>query len=114
MNTSPVKIDPLLEPFLTKLDDTKADELLSQLINAHTEAVIKGVIRYKLHLSVTQHAEAEDISQEAVLQLLAQLREFPRDQSFTPTTTAQIRRNKTSRARPASQTNRSEPNSNQF
>src|SRR2546423_14255058 len=79
MNTSPVKIDPLLEPFLTELDDAKADELLLQLINAHTEPVIKGVIRYKLRLSsqsATQHAEAEDINQETLLQLLSQLREF--------------------------------------
>ena len=79
MNTSPVKIDPLLEPFLTELDDARADELLLQLINAHTEPVIKGVIRYKLRLSsqsATQHAEAEDINQEALLQLLSQLREF--------------------------------------
>src|SRR5256714_2769394 len=78
MNT-PVKNDPLLEPFLTELDDSKTDELLLQLINAHIEPVIKGVIRSKLRLSshsATQHAEAEDIHQEAVLQLLAQLREF--------------------------------------
>jgi RNA polymerase sigma factor (sigma-70 family) len=81
MNTSPVKIDPLLEPFLTELDDTRADELLLQLINHHTEPVVKGVIRYKLRLSsqsATQHAEAEDIYQETVLHLLAQLREFRR------------------------------------
>ena len=78
MNESPVKIDVLLEP-LTQASDAQVDELLSQLITNHAEPVIKGVIRFKLRLNSyreTQRAEADDIQQEVVLQLLAQLQRF--------------------------------------
>src|ERR1700741_5321002 len=64
-NALPVKIDTLLEPLLT------------------------GVIRFKLRLSSsreTQHEEAEDIYQEVVLQLLAQLQRFRRLPSGNPIT----------------------------
>jgi len=79
MEKSPAKIDPLLEPLLREADDGRADDLIAQLIDAHAEPVIKGVIRYKLHLNshrASQRAEADDLSQEALLQLLAQLRRF--------------------------------------
>ena len=79
MNESPVKIDALLEPLLLEDSEERADELLLQLINVHAEPVIKGVIRFKLRLSsyrATQRAEADDIYQEVVLQLLAQLQKF--------------------------------------
>jgi DNA-directed RNA polymerase specialized sigma24 family protein len=79
MNESPVKIDVLLEPLLTGASDEQADELLSQLVTVHAEPVIKGVIRFKLRLNSfreTQREEAEDIQQEVVLQLLAQLQRF--------------------------------------
>lgn len=75
MKESPVKIDPLLEPLLVAGDD-QADELLLQFINVHAEPVIKGVIRFKLRLSTSQRAEADDIYQEVLLQLLAQLQKF--------------------------------------
>jgi len=76
MKESPVKIDALLEPLLIEGDDGRADDLLVQLINVHANPVIKGVIRFKLRLSSyssTQRAEADDIHQEVLLQLLAQL-----------------------------------------
>src|SRR6185369_1824296 len=79
MKESPVKIDVLLEPLLAEASDEQADELLSQLITVHAAPVIKAVIRYKLRLSTnreTQRAEADDIQQEVVLQLLAQLQRF--------------------------------------
>ena len=79
MKESPVKIDVLLEPLLTEASDEQADELLSQLITNHAEPVIKGVIRFKLRLNSyreSQRAEADDIHQEVVLQLLAQLQRF--------------------------------------
>lgn len=78
-NQAPVKIDVLLEPLLTEVRDDRADEILSQLITEHAEPVIKGVVRFKLRLSSfreTQREEAEDIQQEVVLQLLAQLQRF--------------------------------------
>jgi len=79
MNDSPVKIDILLEPLLAEASDAQIDELLSQLITVHAEPVIKGVIRFKLRLNSyqeTQKAEADDLRQEVVLQLLAQLQRF--------------------------------------
>src|SRR6476660_2014971 len=79
MNQLPVKIDVLLQPLLAEVRDEQADELLSQLITAHAEPVIKGVIRFKLRLNSyreTQRAEVDDIQQEVVLQLLAQLQRF--------------------------------------
>ena len=79
MKESPVKIDVLLEPLLTEVGDEHADEILSQLITTHAEPVIKGIIRFKLRLNSyreTQRAEADDIQQEVVLQLLAQLQRF--------------------------------------
>ena len=75
MNESPAKIDVLLRPLLEASDD-RADDLLLQLINVHAEPVIKGVIRFKLRLNTSQRAEADDIYQEVVLQLLAQLQKF--------------------------------------
>ena len=79
MKESPVKIDALLEPLLVEANDERADEILLQLINDHAEPVIKGVIRFKLRLSSyreTQRAEADDIYQEVLLQLLALLQKF--------------------------------------
>ena len=79
MKESPVKIDVLLEPLLAEASDEQVDALLSQLITVHAEPVIKGVIRFKLRLNSyreTQRAEADDIHQEVVLQLVAQLQRF--------------------------------------
>lgn len=82
MQESPAKlakIDPLLEPLLSATTDEHADELLSQLIAGHAEPVIKGVIRFKLRFNSyqeTQRAEADDIHQEVVLQLVGQLQRF--------------------------------------
>src|SRR5678809_177647 len=79
MQESPVKIDALLEPLLRATSDEHADELLSQLIAGHAEPVIKGVIRFKLRFNSyqeTQRAEADDIHQEVVLQLVGQLQRF--------------------------------------
>ncbi len=79
MKELPIKIDTLLEPLLVEAGDDQAGEILLQLINVHAEPVIKGVIRFKLRLSsyhATQRAEADDIYQEVLLQLLAQLQKF--------------------------------------
>lgn len=87
MRESPAQIDPLLEPLLREHGDGRADELLSRLIEEHAAPVIKGVIRYKLHLNshlATQRAETEDLYQEALLQLLARLRQFRAEPSAHP------------------------------
>ena len=54
-------------------------KLLSQLIAGHAEPVIKGVIRFKLRFNShqeSQRAEADDIHQDVVLQLVSQLQRF--------------------------------------
>ena len=87
MKESPVKIDALLEPLLSETSDERADELLLQLINNHAEPVIKGVIRFKLRLSSyreTQRAEADDIYQEVLLQLLSLLQKFRKSPEANP------------------------------
>ena len=79
MQELPVKIDTLLEPLLTASSDEHADELLSQLISGHADPVIKGVIRFKLRFNShqeAQRAEADDIHQDVVLQLVSQLQRF--------------------------------------
>jgi DNA-directed RNA polymerase specialized sigma24 family protein len=73
------KIDALLEPLLLPASNEQADELLAQLIATHAEPVIKGVIRYKLRLNyhdATQQAEADDIHQEVIVQLLVELQQL--------------------------------------
>lgn len=89
MNESPVKIDSLLEPLLVETSDEQVDKLLSQLITVHAEPVIKGVIRFKLRLNSyreSQRAEADDIHQEVVLQLVTQLQRFRKLPSGHPIT----------------------------
>jgi RNA polymerase sigma factor (sigma-70 family) len=79
MKNAPVKIDTLLEPLLSETSDEQADALFLQLITVHAGPVIKGVIRYKLRLTpyrATERVDADDISQEVILQLLAQLQRF--------------------------------------
>jgi RNA polymerase sigma factor (sigma-70 family) len=73
---SSANIDSLLEPLLLAASDQEADDLLLGLITVHAEPVIKGIIRYKLHLSshrTAQRAEADDIYQEVLVQLLTEL-----------------------------------------
>lgn len=92
MQESPAKlakIDALLEPLLSATTDEHADELLSQLIADHAEPVIKGVIRFKLRFNSyqeTQRAEADDIHQDVVLQLVTQLQRFRKLPALHPIT----------------------------
>src|SRR5687767_10231947 len=83
------KIDTLLEPLLLAASDKQAEEFLLSLITVHAEPVIKGIIRYKLHLSfhqATQRAEAEDIYQEVLLQLLTELQQLRKQPDEHPIT----------------------------
>ena len=79
------KIDILLEPLLLETSDEQADEFLSRLITVHAEPVIKGIIRYKLHLG-SHRAEADDIYQEVLLQLLAELQQLRKQPDEHPIT----------------------------
>jgi RNA polymerase sigma factor (sigma-70 family) len=78
MEESAVKIDTLLEPLLEARDE-QVDDLLLQLISEHADPVIKAIIRHKLRLgshSVAQRAESDDLYQDVLVQLLANLRQF--------------------------------------
>jgi DNA-directed RNA polymerase specialized sigma24 family protein len=89
MQEFPVKIDPVLEPLLTVTTDEHADELLSKVITEHAEPVIKGVIRFKLRFNShqeMQRAEANDIQQDVVLQLVSQLQRFRKLPAANPIT----------------------------
>lgn len=79
MEKSSAKIDTLLEPLLREVSDEQADELLLQIITAHVEPVARGIIRYKLHLGPHRadgRTETDDIYQEVLAQLLAELQQL--------------------------------------
>jgi RNA polymerase sigma factor (sigma-70 family) len=74
----PAEIDPLLEPLLAAHDD-QAESSLSELITTHLQPVIQIVIRYKLHFNIHRaldRAEFEDIGQDVLVQVLAEVRKF--------------------------------------
>jgi len=82
-----LKLDTLLEPLLLETDEQQADELLLRLISDHAEPLIKGIIRYKLHLSfqrADQRAEADDIYHDVLLQLLAELNKLRKEPEQNP------------------------------
>ncbi len=83
------KIDTLLEPLLLEASDEEADKLLLSLITLHADPVIKGIIRYKLHLS-SHHAdgrsETDDVYQDVLLQLLAELQQLRKQPDEHPIT----------------------------
>jgi RNA polymerase sigma factor (sigma-70 family) len=86
---SAAKIDSLLEPLLLEASDEQADQLLSQLITVHAEPVIKGIIRYKLHLGSYRadgRADADDIYQEALVGLLTELQQLRQQPDEHPIT----------------------------
>src|SRR5262249_28766659 len=81
------EIDPLLEPLLLPTRDEEIDQYLSQLIAIHAEPVIKGIVRHKLHLNShhgIEQADADDIHQEVVVQLLTALRRLRQQPAAHP------------------------------
>jgi DNA-directed RNA polymerase specialized sigma24 family protein len=83
----PAEIDPLLEPLLAPTRDEEGDLFLSQLIVTHADPVIKAVIRHKLHLNShggIEQADADDIHQEVVAQLLAALQRLRQQPAAHP------------------------------
>src|SRR5882672_670922 len=79
MNESSIQNDDLLTPWLQTLltlGDEAAEAALAQLIEAHIEPVIKGVIRFKLRFDSSVRAEAADLAQEALAQWLGELRKL--------------------------------------
>jgi hypothetical protein len=81
------QIDGLLEPLLQMSGGEETDVFLSQFIALHAEPVINGIIRYKLRHNLNRggaEAEAEDLRQEAVAQLLFELQKFRSDVETHP------------------------------
>jgi len=72
----PKESDNLLAPWLQSRSEEEAESALAQFIAAHIEPVIKGVVRFKLRLDLSEGSEAVDIAQEALTQWLAELRKF--------------------------------------
>jgi DNA-directed RNA polymerase specialized sigma24 family protein len=73
---SPPQIDSLLEPLLQMSGGEETEVFLSQLIAVHAEPVINRIIRYKLRNNFSRGgvaAEAEDLRQDAIARLLAEL-----------------------------------------
>jgi DNA-directed RNA polymerase specialized sigma subunit, sigma24 homolog len=88
METAPVNIDPLVRPLLLEESDEQADRLFTHLLKEYVERVVKGVIRFKLHLNpgADTRAEAEDIYQEVILHLVTQLQRFRKSPKEHPIT----------------------------
>src|SRR5262245_1186998 len=83
----PAEIDPLLEPLLLPTRDEEIDQYLSQLIAVHATPVIKEIFRHKLHLNShhgIEQADADDIHQEVVVQLLAALQQLRKQPAAHP------------------------------
>src|SRR5262245_23878840 len=76
------QIDCLLEPLVRMSGAEEIDVFLSQLIAEHAEPVINRIIRYKLRHNLNRsgaEAEAEDLRQEAIAQLLVELQKLRSD-----------------------------------
>jgi DNA-directed RNA polymerase specialized sigma24 family protein len=76
---APTGIDPLLEPLLPPAGDAAVQSYLSDLVRTHLEPVFERVIRYKLRLDTrgeAGRADGDDLRQEAVLQVLSELRQL--------------------------------------
>lgn len=81
------EIDSLLEPLLSLTRNDEIDQLLSQLIATHADPVIKGIIRQKLQFNANRgidQADADDIHQEVVVQLLAALQRLRQQPAAHP------------------------------
>jgi DNA-directed RNA polymerase specialized sigma24 family protein len=73
------RIDPLLEPLLSPAGGVEAERFLGRLITNHAEPVVESIIRYKLRLPpgrTTGQGDSDDLRQEAVVQLVAELNKF--------------------------------------
>ena len=85
VHESAAELDPLLEPLLAvPADDESA---LSELITTYLLPVIQTVVRYRLRFNIhraLERAEFEDIGQDALVQVLAEVRKFRRDSEGHP------------------------------
>jgi hypothetical protein len=76
-----VQVDPLLLPFLQAPSDEEADAVLAHLISQHADPVVKNIVGYKFRVffrenNRAQNDDAEDIHNQAVVNLLTRLAEL--------------------------------------
>lgn len=82
---SSAAIADLLTRWLRAGGAAEDEQLLAELITAHISPVIEGVVRIKLRLSgATGQAEADDLRQEALTELLAELQKCRRQPERHP------------------------------
>jgi hypothetical protein len=80
-------VDPLLLPFLTAADKSRAEDLLAELICQQREATIKEIVRTKLRVSLSPtdashpNQEALDLVTDVQMALLSSLRDLKRSSS---------------------------------
>jgi hypothetical protein len=87
MKESSPQIDSLLAPLALMSGGEEIDVFLSQLIAVHAEPVINGIIRYKLRHNLNRggvESEADDLRQEAIVQLLVELQKLRSDAATHP------------------------------
>jgi DNA-directed RNA polymerase specialized sigma24 family protein len=84
------RVDDLLLPFVNASDEAEAERQLSRLLMEHAEPNVTRIIRYKSgsarrsSQSGDEHAKAEDIHGEVMLQLVVRLRNFRTDYLTRP------------------------------
>lgn len=78
-------IDDLLTPWLRAGAAAEGEQLLSQLIATHVSPVIEGVVRIRLRLrGAVGQADADDLRQEALTELLVELQKCQRQPERHP------------------------------
>lgn len=84
------RVDDLLLPFINALDESESERQLSRLLTEYAEPTVTRIIRYKTGHArrssqrVDEHAKAEDIHGEVMLQLVQRLRNFRTDHLTRP------------------------------
>jgi hypothetical protein len=84
------RVDEVLLPFINASDEAEAERQLSRLLTEHAEPTVARAIRHKAGAArahsrrADEHARAEDVRGEVMLQLVVRLRNFRADYSTRP------------------------------
>jgi DNA-directed RNA polymerase specialized sigma24 family protein len=73
------QVDPLVAPFLGKLDDVEWERLLTPLVTEHIQPIVRGVVRRRLGEAARARAERADplfdeVVADALVRVIARLR----------------------------------------
>jgi hypothetical protein len=93
MSASPAPdTDDVLQPFLSALDESTAQESLGHLISHHAEPIIKKIIRSRLQMASgpatygRDWQESDDVCAEVILQLIKRMRDLRNNSCVDPVT----------------------------